>query len=168
MLRSADVLVLFAVQCSTGDWTLRSLADRLGVQHSKVQRALDRLSEAGIYDADRRRLIPHAVEEFLIHALKYFHPIREGRLMRGVPTAWGAAPLRDEIASSEPPPVWAHPHGDVRGSAVEPLDARLPALASEWPAVAELAALCDALILGEARVRNAAERCLRERLAVPV
>jgi DNA-binding transcriptional MocR family regulator len=165
MLQPSDVVVLFAVQSENGSWTLRSLAERLGVQHSKVQRALDRLEEVGLYDARRRQVIPHAAEEFLVYALRYVHPVREGALARGVPTAWAAAPLRAEIVSEDLPPVWPDPSGAVRGQSVEPLDDRLPALAKEWPAVAELAALADALRLGDARSRAAARRHVHERLA---
>lgn len=168
MLQPSDTVVLFAVQQSEDGWTLRSLAARLGVQHSKVQRALQRLAEVGIYDGARRRLVPHTTEEFLLHALPYLHPIREGALVRGVPTAWGAAPLSDEIQSDAPPPVWPDPHGVVRGPAVVPLDDRLPQLATDWPRVAELAALADALRLGDARVRSAARRLLLEALRAPV
>jgi DNA-binding transcriptional MocR family regulator len=165
VISSSDVVVLFALRETEGDWTLRSLADRLGVKHSKVQRALERLGEAGIYDPARRRLIPHAAEEFVLHALRYLDPIREGPIVRGVPTAWAAPPLDSEIASGDPPPVWPDPSGSARGPAVVPLDDRLPALATTWPEVAELAALVDALRLGDARSRKAAERHLRKRLA---
>lgn len=141
-----------------------SLAVRLGVKHSKVQRALERLADAGLYDPMRRQAIPHATEEFLLHALKYLHPIREGAASRGIPTAWAAAPLREELASNGGmPPVWSDPRGSVRGHAVEPLDESLLAQSS-WPELAELAALLDALRLGDARVREAAERHLLERL----
>ncbi len=163
MVHPSDVVVLFALTRAEPGWTLRSLGDRLGVQHSKVQRALERLGEAGIYDEERRQLVPHAAEEFVVHALKYVQPIHEGRMTRGVPTAWAVAPLSDEISSSDPPPVWPDPHGVARGPAVEPLDARLPALATTWPEVAQLASLADALRLGDARVRKAAERHLHKR-----
>jgi DNA-binding transcriptional MocR family regulator len=167
MVRPSDVLVLLALQQSGSDWTLRSLADRLGVKHSKVQRAVDRLERAGLYDERRRTIVPHAAEEFLLHALKYLQPIREGAPTRGVPTAWAALPLSDEIVTtSDLPPVWPDPHGSVRGVSVEPLDDALPRLVSEWPEVAEMAALVDALRLGDARVREAATRHLRTRLAV--
>lgn len=165
MIKPSDVIVLFALAESEGDWTLRSLAERLGVKHSKVQRALERLGDAGIYDAPRRQIVPHAAEEFVIHALRYLDPVREGPIVRGVATAWAAAPLSAEIASEDAPPVWPDPRGGARGPSVTPLDDRLPALASTWPEVAEMAALADALRLGDARSRAAAERHLRARLA---
>jgi DNA-binding transcriptional MocR family regulator len=164
MLRPPDIVILFALVSENESWTLRSLANRLGVQHSKVQRAIDRLAEAGLYDAERRQVIPHAAEEFVQHGLKYLHPARQGPVVRGVPTAWAAPPLSDEIVDDDLPPVWPDPKGAVRGQMVQPLDARLPALARTWPEVAELAALADALRLGDARSRAAARRHLHERL----
>ena len=166
MLRPSDVVVLFALLNVDAAWTLRSVADRLGVKHSKVQRALERLADSGLYDAQRRVVPRQAASEFVLHALRFMHPIREGAIVRGVPTAWAAAPLRDEIAAGDTPPVWPSATGTVRGAAIEPLDPVLPALSSSWPEVAELAALCDALRIGDARSRNAAARHLRERLGV--
>jgi DNA-binding transcriptional MocR family regulator len=165
MLQPSDLLVLFALQSEDDAWTLRSLAERLGVQHSKVQRGLDRLQEAGLYDASRRQVIPHAAEEFLVHALRYVYPAREGAIVRGVPTAWAASPLLGEIASEDLPPVWPDPRGTVRGQAVVPLDERLPSLVKDWPEVAELAALADALRLGDARSRSSAQRHIHDRFA---
>jgi DNA-binding transcriptional MocR family regulator len=167
MVQSSVVVVLFAVAESDDEWTLRSLADRLGVKHSKTLRALGRLAEAGLYDPARRRLIEPSVEEFLLHALRYLHPIAEGALTRGIPTAWGAAPLSDEIHSQEPPPVWPDPRGTFRGPAIEPLDDSLPRLSKEWPEVAQLAALADGLRIGDARTRSAAERLLLDKLRAP-
>lgn len=168
MLQPADVLVLVALHRVEPGWTLRSLAERLGVQHSKVQRAVDRLERAGLYDARRRQVIPHAADEFFFHALKYLHPIAEGAPTRGVPTAWAAEPLSREIAApGDLPPVWPDPLGTVRGLAVAPLDDSLPRLMTSWPEVAELAALLDALRLGDARVRDAAKRLLQQRLLSP-
>jgi hypothetical protein len=43
----------------------------------------------------------------------------------------------------------------------------VPGLIDTWPEVAEMAALLDALRLGDARVREAASRHLRERLEAP-
>lgn len=164
MLQSSDIVVLFALLSADTPWTLRSIAARLGVAHAKVQRALERLERAGLYDATRRRVIPHAAEEFLVHGLRYVHPATTGAVTRGVPTAWAAPPLSAEIVDSDLPPVWPDPMGEVRGQAVTPLDARLPALAREWPEVAELAALTDALRIGDARSRELARRHLHERI----
>ena len=164
-LQPSDVLVLLALYSVEDGWTLRSIADRLGVKHSKVQRALERLQRAGLYDPRRRRAVPAATEEFLLHALRFLHPLQEGPHVRGFPTAWGAEPLRREISSDEPPPVWPHPAGPVRGPAVEPLDERLPALLDSWPELAAMASLADALRVGDARTREAAANHFKSILA---
>jgi hypothetical protein len=109
-------------------------------------------------------VIPHAAEEFLEHALQYLDPVQLGPVVRGVPTAWAAAPLSHEIIDEGLQPVWPDPNGKVRGQSVVPLDARLPALAESWPEVAELAALADALRLGDSRSRSAALRHMHDRL----
>ena len=164
MILGGDVLVLYGLIESSERPTLRSLGERLGVKHSKVQRGLDRLAEAGIYDRERGQVVPHAAEEFLLHALKYMHPVKEGAATRGIPTAWGAEPLVHEIVADEPPPVWPNPRGQMRGPGIRPVDPHLPELVSVWPELVELAALCDALALGDARVRKSAEEHIRRRL----
>lgn len=166
MVRPADVVVLFALMGGPGEsWTIRSLAHRLGVPHPKVQRALERLARAGLYDAHRRRLVLSAVEEFLVHALKYLDPIEEGPLARGLPTAWAAEPLRGMFADSdEAPPVWPYAYGTVRGPSVQPLDEVLPSLIKRWPEVAELAALADAVRLRDRRARELAIGLLHDRI----
>jgi DNA-binding transcriptional MocR family regulator len=161
MLQPSDVLVLLALYWVDEGWTLRSIADRLGVKHSKVQRALQRLERAGLYDGRQRGPVPAATEDFLLHALRFLHPLEEGPVVRGFPTAWGAEPLRREISSEDPAPVWPDPAGPVRGPAIEPLDARLPALVDAWPELAAMAALADGLRIGDARTRDAAARHLR-------
>jgi len=165
VIRSADILVLLAL-LSLGDesWTVRSLAERLGVPHPKVQRALSRLAEAGLYDRDRRQPVRRAAREFLVHGLKYLNPLTEGPIERGVPTAWAAAPLRGEIVADDLPPVWPSPHGTHRGPAVRPLDPALTELVGSWPEVAELATLTDALAIGDARTRALAQEHLLSRL----
>jgi hypothetical protein len=167
VLSSPDILVLLALLESDPGWTLRSVADRLGVKHSLVQRGLQRLELAGLYDPHRRMINPPAAEEFLLHGVRYLQPIREGPLARGVPTAWAAAPLNSEITSEEQPPVWPDPNGEVRGPSVEPLHECVPRLVEVWPDVAELAALVDALRIGDARTREGAARHLRDRVWAP-
>jgi DNA-binding transcriptional MocR family regulator len=164
MLSAPDILVLLALLETDAGWTLRSVADRLGVKHSLVQRGLQRLALAGLYDPRRRMVIPPAAEEFLLHGVRYLQPAQEGPLARGVPTAWGAAPLSSEITSDDQPPVWPAPSGKVRGPSVEPLHECVPRLVDEWPEVAELAALVDALRIGDARTRESAANHLRERV----
>lgn len=166
MIKTPDIYVLGGLLVYDGDWTYRSLADRLDVPHAVVQRALSRAGDAGLYSAHRRRVhLPH-FEEFAIHALRFLAPARLGALTRGVPAAWAAAPMSEAISSSgeEPPPVWPYAHGQVRGQAVEPLHRAAPEAVEEWSDLGEILALLDSLRVGDARVRNVAEDFLSERL----
>lgn len=97
-----------------------------------------------------------AVEEFLVHGLKYVFPSERGEVTRGVPTSYAAEPLRSLIApGTEPMPVWAITDGDVRGVSFAPL---------RDPCFYAYLALADALRDGRARERKPAEAALHKRL----
>ena len=86
-------------------------------------------------------------------------------MSRGMPTAWAAAPLSEELASvDEPPPVWPDARGDARGVSLEPLHEKAPEIASRDRTLAERLALIDAIRIGDGRVRSLAERRLSESL----
>lgn len=76
-----------------------------------------------------------------------------------------SAPFKGELVpTDDPPPVWSHPEGTVRGAMVNPLYASAPGAAIEDPALYELLALLDALRIGRARERQMAVRMIEERL----
>lgn len=170
MVRKADIYVLSGLLAHTGEWSYRSLADRLCVPHPAVQRGLSRAQDADLYSAARREVhIPH-FEEFAIHALRFVAPAPLGALVPGIPAAWAAEPMASAIRSSgeEPPPVWPYAQGRVRGQAIEPLHAAAPEAVESWSDLGEILALLDSLRAGDLRVRQVAEsllvRLLRERV----
>jgi len=92
-----------------------------------------------------------ALEEFLVHGLKYALP-------------YAAEPLRDVIGQgNEPIPVWPYPEGKDRGVAFEPLYRTAPGAALRDHAFYEYLALADALRDGRARERKYAEQELHRR-----
>ncbi len=106
-----------------------------------------------------------AIEEFLIHGLKYAFPAERGEPTRGVPTSYAAEPLRKVIVQgNELPPVWPYPAGSRRGIAFEPLYRQAPKAALRDPVLHEFLALVDALRDGRARERKLAEEMLLSRL----
>jgi hypothetical protein len=106
-----------------------------------------------------------AIEEFLIHGLKYAFPAERGGPTRGVPTSYAAEPLRQVIAiGDEPPPVWPYSGGSQRGIALEPLYKRAPKAALRDQVLYEFLALIDALRDGRARERKLAEEMIVDRL----
>jgi hypothetical protein len=166
VIKDADIYVLAGLLAQDGQWSYRSLADRLRVPHPVVQRALARARAVGLYSPDRRGVhLPH-FEEFAVHALRFLAPAQLGALVPGVPAAWAAEPMAGAIRSSrdELPPVWPYAQGDVRGQAVEPLHAAAPEAIEDWPRLGEFLALLDSLRLGDPRVRRVAGDLLAERL----
>jgi hypothetical protein len=166
MIKKPDIYVLGGLLAHRGDWTYRSLADRLYVPHPVVQRALARGQDADLYLSERREVhVPH-FEEFAIHALRFVAPAQLGRLVPGVPAAWAAEPMAGAIRSSgeEPPPVWPYAQGQVRGQAIEPLHLAAPEAVEDWPELGEILALLDSLRAGDARVRRVAEDVLADAL----
>ena len=148
------------------DWTVRSLEAAIGIPRAGVHRSLQRLGAAGLYDLVRRRTNASQAEEFLVHAVKYLLPPELNGETRGIPTAWAAQPLAEELAPrSDLPPVWPDPHGRQRGIALTPLHPAVPRLAGRDPELAERLALVDAIRMGDARVRGLAAKLLSRRLA---
>jgi hypothetical protein len=161
MVKSPDIYVLAGLIAEDEQWTYRSLAERLKIPHSAVQRALARAQEADLYSGERRQVHAPHFEEFAIHALRFVAPAQLGALVPGIPAAWGAEPMVEAIRSSgEPPPVWPRARGKVRGQAIEPLHQAAPEAVEDWPELGETLALLDSLRAGDARVRGVAEKFL--------
>jgi hypothetical protein len=140
---------------------------RLWLSPSQVHLSLKRLEQSRLIETKSARPVLRAVEEFLLHGVKYVFPTRRGETTRGVPTSYAAPPLSDHIAqSADLPPVWPDAEGSLRGVTLEPLHkmAMAPKAAKKDPVLHELLALIDALRDGRARERQIAERELSARL----
>ena len=141
------------------------LAADLSLSPSQVHLSLKRLERLRLIEAPSGRPILRAVEEFLLHGVKYVFPARRGEATRGVPTAYAAPPLKGQIVDSgDLPPVWPDPEGAVRGITLEPLHKTVPKAARKDPVLYELLALVDALRDGRAREWQVATRELSAQL----
>jgi hypothetical protein len=86
------------------------VASDLGLSPSEVHGAIQRLRNSKLLHGPALKDKPNisALEEFLVHGLKYVFPAEHGEVMRGIPTSYAAATLKSEIAvSSDLPPVWS-------------------------------------------------------------
>lgn len=165
MLKSQDIVVLLKLAGQQPGWTFEGIAAELDMSPSAVHRSLDRAQRAGLYDSRRRAINRAALLEFLVHGARYVFPAVRNGEARGIPTAWAAAPLADQISSSqENVPVWPHALGNVRGIALEPLHPVVPEAARCDDQLGELLALFDAIRIGSARERGLAAKELEERL----
>ena len=134
---------------------------------SEVHAAFKRLRQARLMHGKELGNKPNvpALEEFLLHGLKYAFAPQRGGITRGIATSFAALPLKAEIApGSDLPPVWPYSEGDARGVALEPLYKTAPVAALRDSSLYELLALVDAIRDGRARERSIAERYLVQKL----
>jgi hypothetical protein len=144
---------------------IAQMAGDLALSPSQVHASLKRLERSRLIDTQTGRPLLKAVEEFLIHGVKYAFPVQRGETTRGVPTAYAAPPLSGQIVDTgELPPVWPDPDGAARGATLEPLYKAAPKAVRNDPALYELLALVDALRDGRVRERQLAEKELSARL----
>jgi len=168
MLQGIDVIVLLYATRADALGTVRSIAGALDLPPASVQRSLDRLGKLPLFDAKRRRVNRSSADEFFAHALPFMFPPERGGETRGVPAAWGASPLVEQLAPGNgPTPVWPSPRGPVRGWALEPLHPSALEVAQRDRQLGEMLVLVDGIRAGDARVRKLSTRLLRERLASP-
>jgi hypothetical protein len=143
------------------------IAEELSMSVSEVHGAVKRAQAAHLLHGPELGERPNckALEEFLLHGLKYVFPAQHGAMTRGMPTSYAAEPLRRYIkAGDEPLPVWPNPDGPVRGTSFEPLYPSVPEAAKRDSYLYELLALVDAIRDGRVRERKMAERELVARL----
>ena len=170
ILKPQDVVVLLKlVALGSEPWTYQRLAVELSISqseaHAGVRRAVAARLMSDSNTATGRPILP-ALEEFLIHGVRYAYPPERGELTRGMPTGYAAPPLNKVIAQpDEPPPVWPYAEGKVRGYKLAPLYPSVPMAAARDSRLYELLALVDAIRDGRARERNLAAKELESRLA---
>lgn len=132
---------------------------------SEVHAGFRRAEKAHLADGNSRRPIVPALEEFLVHGIRYVFPAELGEMTRGMPTAHAAKPLSGILQKGrEPPPVWPCADGVTRGYAYQPLYKTVPQVARNDGRLYELLTLVDAIRGGGARERQAAIGELRRRL----
>jgi hypothetical protein len=168
VLKPQDVVVVLKLIGFPGKRPpFSQIAKELYLSVSEVHAAVKRaqathlLHGAELGDRPNRK----ALEEFLVHGLKYVFPAHHGTMTRGLPTSYAAEPLRRHIrAGNEPLPVWPDPSGPIRGLSFEPLYRNVPQAARRDSHLYELLALVDAIRDGRARERKIAEKELITRL----
>ena len=165
-LKPQDLYVLLALLVRpTQSTTYPQLSAKTGLAPSAVHGALKRAAAAGLALFQDRQpvVLKPQLLEFVLSGAKYAFPAVHGRLTRGVPTAYAAAPLNSVIApSADPVPVWPHKNGTVRGVSLAPLYPTVPEAALRDERLYAILALFDAVRSGQARERNIAQEKLAE------
>jgi hypothetical protein len=165
-IKSQDILVaLNLCRKNEGLGSYAEKARKLGMSASEVHSAERRLSEARLFDADRKVIRKNAMLEFLVHGVPYVFAVSPGEWTRGVPTAWAAPVLVNKVSQgNQPPPVWPDPEGLLQGVTIKPLYSSVPKAVKDDPELYDLMALVDALRIGRVREKKLAEEELKSRL----
>lgn len=168
-LKPQDVLILLKTHALQKPFpTYAHLAFDLDMGEGEVYRGIQRVTEARLFDSERRKPLTENLREFVLYGVPYVYPARRGEPTRGLPTSYAASPLAEMIVfDADSIPVWPDAEGSTRGYALEPLYRSVPVAARRDPELYELLALVDALREGRARERALAKDELSRRLSLP-
>src|SRR5438034_4855873 len=166
-LKSQDVSVVLKIVSAGSRLPYSQLASELVMSPSEAHACVKRAQASHLLHGPALHNRPNvaALEEFLVHGLKYAFPAEHGEVTRGIPTSYAAEPLKSEVSmSNDLPPVWRWHEGNTRGVGFEPLYKSVPQAALRDSKLYQLLALVDAIRDGRARERKIAERDLVHRL----
>lgn len=156
-MRPQDVVVLLKKTTAKGrNMSGKQLAAALGISQSEVSESLERSRISGLVDSSKRKVNTQALKGFLVYGLRYAFPVVPGGIVRGIPTAASASPLKERIVQGEENFVWPSSDGTMRGQSLSPLYPSIPFAAGQDPELYALMVAADALRIGRARERDIA------------
>jgi hypothetical protein len=161
-LKPQDLIVALKIALS-GDVAppQSQLRQQLLLSTSEISAATRRAAASGLLERDGNTVWANrqALQEFVLHGMRYAFPATLGVVARGMPTG-GSAPLfsaRFDQAQSMPW-VWPDGQGELRGPTLCPLYPSVPAACRLDPKLYDMLAALDALRAGAAREREAAQQ----------
>lgn len=164
-MRPQDIVVLLKIlSMKNDDWRNIDIANALQISPSEVSEALNRSKIARLIDSKKRSVHVNAFKEFLIYGLKYVFPTEPGAMVKGIPTAHSASPIKNHISSGADVYVWPYAKGNVRGQAIEPLYKTIAASVQDDKLFYELLVIIDTIRVGRVREINFAIKELEIRL----
>ena len=168
MLKPQDIVVVLKILAKGEEhWAQGSLASELGMSASEVNAGIKRALKSGLLRKNNQKIIPmkQAIEEFLIHGVKYVFPVERGEPSRGIAAAHAADVFKDKLLSSdELPPIWPDPEGSVNGFSFKPLYKSVPFAVKNDPLLYDYLSIVDVLRSGRAREISIAKKMIHEAL----
>lgn len=163
-MKPQDLVVLLKViNEDNKPWTQLSIAKALMMSQSEVSESLARSTYARLLYENGRKVARQPLMDLLQYGIALVFPLQPGNIVRGIPTAHSASPLKDLIENDEQY-VWPYAKGSVRGHAIQPLYSSVLPLIEQDHELYEMLALVDALRVGKARERNLAIDLLKKKL----
>lgn len=163
-MRPQDIVVLLKILLEEGKpWTQLSLARALFMSQSEISASLSCSHYARLLHDNGRKVVRQSFMDLLQYGVPFVFPQQPGNMVRGVPTAHSAAPLKKLIESTEHY-VWPYAKGTVRGHGIQPLFNTVMQAVELDAQLYELLALVDAVRVGKVREKNLALDMLRKRI----
>ncbi len=179
-MKSQDILVLLKLVSlerrgerhafwQPDSYSVRSLAEALGLSKSEVSNSIIRSSESGLVtkslELSSSRVQAKALFEFLVYGLKYVFPAKPGPLARGMATSFAAPALKGKVLSGGSLRfVWPYAEGHDSGQSIEPLFKSAPIAAERDEELYAYLALVDAVRIGNPREAQVARDELEARM----
>ncbi len=165
VMRPQDIVILLKlVAIRDAEKRMIDLANELFISLSEVSESLNRSYISGLIGSNKRDVHRKAFLEFLIYGIRYVFPQYPGAIVRGMPTAHSASPMKEKISSHAGEYfVWEDVDGEVRGQKIEPLFISVPKAARIDHDLYELLTLVDSLRVGQPREIAVAQHLLKER-----
>lgn len=162
-MRPQDVVILLKKITKDGKNSLnKEIAASLRISASEVSEALERCRLAKLVDRNKQNVNIMALEEFLIYGLKYVFPVQPNSIVRGIPTAFSATPIKEQVSQGKEKYVWPYKKGTERGQGVEPLYKTIPEIVNDDAELYELLVIADTLRIGKIREIEIATRELKK------
>lgn len=164
IMKPQDIFVLLKIiNLKDKSWSQLTLADELFISQSEISASLARSKFADLLHVNGKSVMVLSFMEFLQFGIRYVFPVKPGPMVRGVPTAHSAAPLK-EIITSEENYVWPSAKGQSRGLSIIPLYPSVVDAVKLDIGLYEMLALVDALRVGKAREKEIAIIELKQRI----
>lgn len=158
-MRPQDIVILMKlISTKDKDITKKQIASELLISASEVSEALERCRLARLVDPTKKKVNTLALEEFLVHGLKYTFPAIPMGKTRGIATGMSASPIKEKISVYSEVFVWPDPKGDTRGYAITPLYHTVPKAVQSDIKLYELLVIGDTLRLGRPREVEVAKK----------
>ncbi|MCH5242864.1 MAG: hypothetical protein J1F67_10685 [Muribaculaceae bacterium] len=165
-MRPQDIIILLKLISSEGrGMSNKDMAQELQISASEFCESLERCREAKLIDNSKRFVNTLALEEFLVHGIKYVFPITPQAKVRGIPTFITAPFLKDKIAQGSDCYVWKSSKGKIREEEVKPLYKTVPEAVLRDPKLYELLVLTDMFRMERVREVEIAKEELSKKLA---
>ena len=170
MLKPQDIVLALKLFVKEKEaWSQGSLAQELVMSASEVNAGIKRLAYAGLIehqeDGRRWKIVKPALQEFLIHGIKYVFPAEKGAPSFGMPTSNASKPLTELVNDATDFPVWPVKQAKSKGYAFLPLYTTVPQAAKNDQKLYELLVIVDALRDNDNEKMDVAQVLLKSKLS---